>query len=153
MKMSYDGKVENEIINKYNGKPLFYEPLFVCENRTNQNICVSDKFKVVVLTSFGDFCFNYRGNLSAANRAPFNPRGIACDGRENILVADVGNDVVYLLKSNGAFVTYVLSSISPISQPYDICIDSENIVWVVERYNKNGEVKLYAKVKVFQIYK
>lgn len=154
MKISNDGIVENEIIYDYEGKPLFSEPLFVCENRINQNICVSDKFKVVVLTSFGDFCFNYRGVLSAANRAPFNPRGIACDGIGNILVADVGNDVVHLLKSNGAFVTYVLSSISPISQPYGICIDSENMyVWVVERYNNNGDVKLYAKVKVFQIYK
>lgn len=83
----------------------------------------------------------------------YNPRGIACDRRGNILVADVLNDVVHSLKSSGAFVSYVLSSISPISQPYDICIGSEKRVWVVERYNNNGEVKLYAKVKVFQIYK
>lgn len=69
-----------------------------------------------------------------------------------ILVADFGNDVMHFLNSNGKFVTHVLTSISPISQPWGICVDSENRLWVVERSNNEGEVKTFAKVKVFRIY-
>lgn len=70
MKINIDGNVENEIM-------YYYE----C------NICVSDmNFKVIVLTSSGDFCLKYNGVQSAANRAPFYPRRIACDGRGNVLV-------------------------------------------------------------------
>lgn len=90
--------------------------------------------------------------LYSVCRSPFNPRGIACDEQGNILVADVDNDVIHLLKSDGMFVTHVLSSISPISQPWGICVDSQNKVWVVERNRNSGEVQTRAKVKVFLIY-
>lgn len=109
--------------------------------------------KVVVLTSSGNVRFIYRGVQPTLSRSPFNPRGIACDERGNILVADLNNHVVHLLKGDGVFVTHVLSSISPISQPWGICVDSQNSVWVVERNMNSGEVQTYAKVKVFQIYK
>lgn len=38
--------------------------------------------------------------------------GIVCDGWGNILVVDVDNDVIYLLKSDGEFVIYILLFIS-----------------------------------------
>lgn len=108
--------------------------------------------KVIVLTFSGEVRFNYEGVQPTVCRSPFNPRGIACDEQGNILVADLDNDVIHLLKSDGMFVTHVLSSISPISQPWGIFVDSQNKVWVVERNRNSGEVQTYAKVKVFQIY-
>lgn len=130
------------------------EMLNICENRLNQNICVSDMVcKVVVLTSSGNVRFSYLGVQPTVSRLPFNPRGIACDKQGNILVADLDNHVIHLLRGDGVFVTHVLSSTSPISQPWGICVDSQNKVWVVERNMSGGEVQTYAKVKVFQIFK
>lgn len=154
IRIGNDGRLEHEYTNNKRGEPLFFQPLNVCENRLNQNICVSDMdSKVVVLTSSGIVRFIYRGVQPTLSRSPFNPRGIACDERGNILVADLNNHVVHLLKGDGVFVTHVLSSISPISQPWGICVDSQNKIWVVERNMNSGEVQTYAKVKVFQIYK
>lgn len=153
IRISKDGILEHEYTNNEKGESLFSRPVNVCENRLNQNICVSDiDCKVIVLTFSGDVRFNYEGVQPTVCRSPFNPRGIACDEQGNILVADVDNDVIHLLKSDGMFVTHVLSSISPISQPWGICVDSQNKVWVVERNRNSGEVQTYAKVKVFQIY-
>lgn len=153
IRISRDGRVENEFTRNERDEPIFSKPMYVCENRLNQNICVSDMdSKIIVLTFSGEFRFNYKGVQPEGKKAPFDPRGIACDEQGNILVADLGNDVIHMLKSNGEFVTHVLSSISPISQPWGICVDSQNRVWVVERNIHSGDVKTYAKVKVFQIY-
>lgn len=153
IRISNDGRVEKEFTSNGRGEPIFSKPMFVCENRLNQNICVSDMdSKIIVLTFSGEVCFNYKGVPPAGKRQSFDPRGIACDKQGNILVADLGNDVIHLLKSNGEFVTHVLSPISPISQPWGISVDSQNKVWVVERNLNQGDVKTYAKVKVFQIY-
>lgn len=153
MKISNNGNFEHEF-TYFRGKPIFSRPYFVCENKTTKDICVSDMDeKVVGLTHFGDVCFKYEGNPSAVCRSPFSPRGIACDGHGNILVADVENDEVHLLNRKGEFVTHVLTCFNHISQPYGICVDSENRVWVVERNKNVGEVQTFAKIKLFQIYK
>lgn len=146
MKISNNGNVEHEF-TYFRGKPIFSRPYFVCENKTTKDICVSDiDEKVIGLTHFGDVCFKYEGNPSAVCRSPFSPRGIACDGHGNILVADVENDEVHLLNRKGEFVTHVLTSFNHISQPYGICVDSENRVWVVERNKNVGEVQTFAKI-------
>lgn len=102
LRISNDGRLEHEYTNNEKNEPLFSRPVNVCENRLNQNICVSDRdCKVIVLTSSGDVCFNYPGHQSSLCRSPFNPRGIACDEQGNILVADPDNHVINLLKSDG----------------------------------------------------
>lgn len=95
-------KLEHEYTTNGKGKPLFSKPVNVCENGMNQNICVSDmERKVIVLTFSGEVRFNYEGVQPTVCRSPFNPRGIACDEQGNILVADLDNDVIHLLKSDG----------------------------------------------------
>lgn len=83
----------------------------------------------------------------------FTPRGIACSGQGHILVADVENDLVHMLQKDGQFITHILSSISPISRPWGICVDAIDRLWLVEEQKYEGGVKCLAKVKVFQIYK
>lgn len=155
VKVDVHKKVKRECMFKNSKRgPLFSRPTFVCENRVNQNIGVSDyDMKVIVLTSRGDFVFNYTGQQPVIKRTQFSPRRIACDGRGNILVADVGNDIVHMLRSNGEFITYILSSISPVSRPWGICVDSENRIWLVEENTDSEYVKSFTKFKVFQIYK
>lgn len=86
---------------------------------------------------WGEICFNYKGVLSTGKREPFEPSWITCNRRGNILVADVCNDVIHLLKSNGEFVNHVLTPISQISQPCGICVYK---VWVVETNKNSGEI-------------
>lgn len=109
--------------------------MYVCENRLNQNVCESDMdSKIIVLTFYCEICFNFKGIQPAGRRAPSDPRGFACYGHGNILVADLDNDVKHLLKSDGEFVTHILFVISPISQPWGICVDSENSIGSREKY-------------------
>lgn len=115
---------ESEYSHKSSGEPLFSNPRFVCENRVTDDICVSDfDNKVIVLSSSGDFRFSYTGILPAIQKSEtFAPRGIACTRQGHILVADVENDLVHMLQSNGQFITHILSSISPIFRPWGICV-------------------------------
>ena len=118
------GTIYKEFTDNSKGELLFERPRYVCVNETNQNICVSDfKRGIIVLNHLGQLIVNYRGNKIICGK-PFSPRGIACDRLGRILVADTDNDVVHLLESNGEFITYILSSISPISQPWGLCVDS-----------------------------
>lgn len=147
--------LECEYSHKPNGESLFSNPRFVCENRVTYDICVSDfDNKVIVLSSSGVFRFSYTGDQPAIQKSKtFTPRGIACTGKGHILVADVENDLVHMLNSNGQFITHILSSISPIFRPWGICVDAVDIVWLVEEQKYECGVKCLAKVKVFQIYK
>lgn len=62
IRISNDGIPEHEYTNNEKGESLFSRPVNVCENRLNQNICVSDiDCKVIVLTFSGDVRFNYKG--------------------------------------------------------------------------------------------
>lgn len=146
---------ECEYSHKPNGESLFSNPRFVCENRVTDDICVSDlDKKVIVLSSSGVFRFTYTGNQPAIQKSKtFTPRGIACTGKGHILVADVENDLVHMLDSDGQFITHILSSISPIFRPWGICVDNEDRIWLVEEQKNEGGVKCLSKVKVFQIYK
>lgn len=58
-----------------------------------------------------------------------------------------------MLRSNGEFITYILSSISPVSRPWGICVDSKNRIWLVEENTDSEYVRSFTKFKVFQIYK
>lgn len=54
LRISNNGRLEHEYTNNEKNEPLFSRPVNVCENRLNQNICVSDiDCKVIVLTSSG----------------------------------------------------------------------------------------------------
>lgn len=145
---------ECEYSHKSSGEPLFSHPRFVCENSVTNDICVSDiKSKVIVLSSSGDFRFSYKGIQTANLKlTTFAPRGIACTGKGHILVADVENDLVHMLQSNGQFITHILSSTSLIFRPWGICVDTVDRIWLVEEQKNEGGVKCLAKVKVFQIY-
>lgn len=69
-------------------------------------------FKVIILIMFGKVIFNYIGDYFVGGWVFFMLCGIVCDGWGNILVVDVDNDVIYLLKSDGEFVIYILLFIS-----------------------------------------
>lgn len=146
---------ESEFTHKSSGEPLFSRPRFVCENRDTDDICVSDfDNKVIVLSASGKFRFSYTGNRPAIKKStPFTPRGISCSGQGHILVADVENDLVHMLESDGKFITHILSSISSISRPWEICVDAVDRIWLVEEQKYEGVVKYMTRVKVFQIYK
>lgn len=75
--------------------------------------------------------------------------GIVCDGWGNILVVDVGNDLVYMLRSNGEFIIYILLFISLVFRFWGICVDFENRIWLVEENIDLEYVKLFIKFKVF----
>lgn len=145
---------ESEFTHKSSEEPLFSNPRFVCENRKTDDICVSDfDNKVIVLSASGKFRFSYTGNRPAIQKSTtFTPRGISCSGQGHILVADVENDLVHMLQSDGKFITHILSSISSISRPWGICVDAVDRIWLVEEQKYESGVKCLTKVKVFQIY-
>lgn len=50
-----------------------------------------------------------------------------------------------MLRSNGEFITYILSSISPVSRPWGICVDSKNRIWLVEENTDSEYVRSFTK--------
>lgn len=110
----YIGTTETQIMeNDNHGKPLFSvgerNVLKLADNR-NGDICVSDFAgkNVVVVDVCGDLRFKYKGNITKrTNYKPFQPSHIVTNDIQQILVADLPNDIVHIIDSDGNFIRYI----------------------------------------------
>lgn len=107
-------------------RPLFICPTYIAENG-NRDICVSDVRAVVVTDAGGVLRFRYQGNSNSNN---FDPYGICCDSKYNIIVADMKNDRIHVLDKDGDFLYHV--TYSGIKMPRAVCIDEKDRVFVGE---------------------
>lgn len=122
---------------------LFMYPLRVAVN-VNGDICVSDSRKqsIVIVKSSGELKTEYIPNSSEEQNSPFEPRGIACDSRGHIFVADGANHSVHMLDHTGKFMRYIVTKEQGIYGPYSVAIDKEDYLWIGCRD---------ANVKVFKL--
>lgn len=121
--ISIDGKLQ---IFMDKNQPLYICPTYIAENG-NGDICVSDVRAVVVTDAGGMLRFRYQGNFRESN---FDPYGICCDSKYNIIVADMKNDKIHVIDKDGEFLHHV--TYDGIKMPRAICIDENDNLYVGE---------------------
>lgn len=107
-------------------RPLYVCPTYIAENG-NRDICVSDVNAVVVTDAGGMLRFRYQGNSGSSN---FDPYGICCDSKSNIIVADMKNNKIHVVDKDGEFLHHVIYD--GIKLPRALCIDKNDYVYVGE---------------------
>jgi hypothetical protein len=112
---------------------LFSDPRYITEN-INSDICVSDRYAVVVVYRYGEHKFSYVGQESV-----FCPCGICTDIRGHILVCDDISNTVHILDQDGQLLS-LLTEQHGVQNPWCLCVDDSNIY--VGQYN-NNTVKVY----------
>ncbi|KAK3582876.1 hypothetical protein CHS0354_012488 [Potamilus streckersoni] len=123
---------KGEVVEEYgaDGK-LFMYPLRLAVN-VNGDICVTDCQKkcVFILKSDGTVKSIYEGMNSTEVEKEFEPRGIACDSRGHILVADSANHAIHLLDHNGQYMQLLLTESEGLFGPYALATDADDCLWV-----------------------
>ena len=126
------GKEIQNIQRDNQGQKFFDLPHYITEN-INGDICTSDcgKATVVVVNKSGQHRFSYTGQESQ-----FCPWGICTDVLGHILVCDSDSNTVHLLDQDGGFLSVILSEQQGIEDPYGVCVDDENNLYVGQLNNK-----------------
>lgn len=106
--------------------PLYICPSYIAENG-NGDICVSDVRAVVVTDAGGMLKFRYQGYSSSSD---FDPYGICCDSKYNIIVADMKNNKIHIIDKDGKFLHYV--TYQGMRMPRALSIDEDDNVYVGE---------------------
>ncbi|KAH3753344.1 E3 ubiquitin-protein ligase TRIM71-like [Dreissena polymorpha] len=121
-----------KMINEYgaDGK-LYMYPLRVAVN-VNGDICVTDcrKLSVIIVKRSGEFKTEYSGQNDKDGKANFEPRGIACDARGHIFVADGATHAIHMLDHTGKFMRHVVTEDQGLFGPYSVAVDREDYLWI-----------------------
>ncbi|XP_062591580.1 uncharacterized protein LOC134253080 [Saccostrea cucullata] len=125
VKLSKFGKKHFEIESDKN-RPLFICPTHIAENG-NGDICVSDVNAVVVTDAGGFLRFRYTG---AQSDPQFDPYGICCDSKNNIIVADMMKNRIHVINQNGELLHYI--QYKDMHMPRALCIDEHDNLYVGE---------------------
>ncbi|XP_062608054.1 uncharacterized protein LOC134269882 [Saccostrea cucullata] len=125
LKLSHTGIRVFEIKTDKN-RPLFICPTYLTENG-NEDIYVSDVNAVVVTDTRGFLRFRYTG---AQSDPQFDPYGICCDSKNNIIVADMVKNRIHMIDQNGELLHYI--QYKDMHMPRALCINKHDILYVGE---------------------
>ncbi|XP_062569597.1 uncharacterized protein LOC134231629 [Saccostrea cucullata] len=115
--------------NNKTGQGLYRGPAYITENR-NGDVIVSDSIRraLVVTDRDGNYRFSYRRPPSGSG---LWPRGICTDALSHILVCDDYTHSVWMLDSEGHYLTEILISQHGIGGPHGLSYDEDtHLLWV-----------------------
>nr|XP_019923776.2 uncharacterized protein LOC109619031 [Crassostrea gigas] len=142
----YSGSSEKQTIQFDNGgKPLYSvnsKIKYITENR-NHDICVADHgaSAVVVVNQYGKLRWRQTGHFSGDTKKSFEPYGITTNSQSQILTADCDNHYILILDQNGQFLRYI----EDVKNPYSVCVDNLDNLYVAEYLTGNVKVIKYLK--------
>ena len=133
---------------KTKGSDPFVHPYRISVNK-NRDICVIDlepqKEHVVILSPDGEEKCRYYGVTNKAIPKSFDPRGICCDKKGQIYIADMHSGAVHVLNAQGNFSHFLLTMQDGAGYPSTVACDSNGFVWVGF---SSGMVRVYDVDKI-----
>lgn len=134
-------RLETPDILSYSGYPVVEYPARLSVTKSGY-IAVSDWKRncVTILDRTGHVETEYFSLRKGDDLDSFCPRGICCDDKGRILVADFTNHRIMHLDETGQMFQPVLTARNGIHHPWSVTCGVDELVWVG---NKHGEVKIY----------
>ena len=124
------------------GKPMLIMPIRVTQNY-NSDVCVVNKYQIDINEFRGSICvFHEDGRLRFVYKGQggvFFPTAVCCDLLCNIICGNYFHSTVHLISSEGAFLKYLFTSQTCVSQPVSLAFHSD-VLWIG---STKGEVRLY----------
>ncbi|XP_061170038.1 uncharacterized protein LOC133179265 [Saccostrea echinata] len=153
---SQNGKLLKEIIKDRNDF-LFKLPVCVSVNSQNNTVCVADigLQQVLIMTDEGYVIRKYRGRtrgstsaiclsgsvVLSVNTSTFKPVALCHDQDGNLVIANMLDETLHLLLSNGDFFCYIYAKTNSFRHTGSLCIDSQSRLWVTD--HRKGKVKIF----------
>ena len=122
------------------GHAIYEMPWYIAENKVNNDICVSDTKKnlLIVVNKFGKVRFQYD-----APYRYFQPRDICADSQGNLLVADPYNNNVNIIGEDGDFLLNINTRYLDLTLPLALSVDVDKNLWIGGRDSRRVVVLRY----------
>lgn len=138
--LTLTGDVIREYEFQEDGQTRLFTAPFRVKQNGNTDICVVNKTsnftsELMILSSSGCLKVVYRGQR-LVKKCQFSD--VVCDSRSNIIVSDMENSQIHLLRPDGGFVKYLLTQ-NEITHPSSMSL-SNSTLWVG---NNEGLVKVF----------
>ena len=122
---SPDGStVLQEIENDEDGEPLFTGRITQVKQNGSGDYVVAESDRIVCVSCEGRFRWDYSdGPLTWVH-------GMVCDMYDNVIIAELYNNKIHLLSSEGKLVTTLLTREDGIRVPLSLSIDRHGQLWI-----------------------
>ena len=126
---SPDGsRIEGEIWKDENAKPLFPYVIHQVKQGKNGDYVVSLEQTIVCASSEGKR--RWERTVSHIGEEDLRVFGLVCDKFDNIIISDYDNCQIYVLDSEGEFITSLCADDDNIGGPISLSLDKHGYLWI-----------------------
>ena len=132
-KFTLDGHFIASVGSQGSGSLEFETPFSIAYNTTNNKIYVCDMGNDRIVTLNHDLTLH--GSFGSSECGALKqPKGISCDNKGNVLVADRGNNRILVFDANGRYISAIMCTMpgEELQTPLSVSVGPDNFMYVVE---------------------